>query len=1238
MIDCFKKLHIAAVLGSCLAVSVTASELALDNAHDFAIGKFNGTHGVAVSFNGSNKVVIFNGTPATEYKVWKTVEIPAPWRMRAADIDGDKQDDLVVISSRRTLTLLLSSRNYQALPLKNNNHRNLSALSAQRNADGSWLFGNDASLWLYKDNKLSTGYLYMPGKEMVNNIMIMRRIAGGKEFELAALSKLSRGDSKVSLRTYKGPFPSATVKPQNGKFNTQTIPFAAFRIAACDLNGDGNDELIISDNSSRSIIKSSSGDIELADGGDIAAGEGMFVFYNNRGARVYKGSKPVLIRKFNGRFRSCMIKDGFFYGLTENALEIHPLDASVEDRSAKAEADFKELLKKNAASLAAADALANRQKTVAALKARDELLFQNNEAVIAAAQKLLTAPAGSRSGRIAALRAMADIYSGCKFTSNRYAGHGVMMYPPQFFSRYCFNLPEDQVKELEKKHQQALYELLKLKPQDMELRFEIGYTMLMLQKPQEARKQFDVMLATANLSLRHKVLALFGIANCDFMQGKKDAMFKRLEELAAIEVPARMFRYSPPRFARELLTLLRWEFDALRLPQYTGGKPYPEPQQAEYTDRWASAPVVALKLTNIKKDDNRIKFLIHKLGRFGIKVAAKAPYTIELTQNSPDAPAKNAGYKLVIDDKKASIAGKDKAGVFWGIISLLQMTDQQQKSFRIAQVTDYPDTAERGFLFLGDYCTAIELAMFAKMNRIVAQGSPLDNFMELPLTWYFTEEYNKFADSLGMTVYTALRSYFMTPENISTTTEGIFQYHSGILKKIAASRGGVDLHYDDHRFPANWRDMEKYPIIGELDGQYVNRLYHEVKKSYPDARIIFGPPFYWGPDGPANNYGEKREDYLAAIGRNLDKNVDVYWTGPRVRGREKSPEKVKWFADLIQRKPFIFQNAAIYGAAGLHYYCGNPTPYWKTWHYDKFINDIAGFNHNTRISCNGPQPQTAGDCLWNWKAYNAEKSIRRAVDQLYGKGVYEVIMPGTEALNKVDRFRWQGWNINDAVNSKKTIEESIRIAEDAWKKATKMNPRNFAIVPTHYPEGLEGIKDFLKKMNDPNSTMFTKFVKELPAVQAQAVKEVSFDTAKGDLLRSPADFGGSGGLMVYGFRSEARLCTILRGRQTPNQHLTFNFECDPFPPEGNYELWISGQNHNRPDKFRLRVIINNQKAWEGNVSFPTSGWSVMKVNLPFALLKRNNAITLLSCVPGDATDGPPWVLINYVVIRKSTSK
>ena len=80
----------------------------------------------------------------------------------------------------------------------------------------------------------------------------------------------------------------------------------------------------------------------------------------------------------------------------------------------------------------------------------------------------------------------------------------------------------------------------------------------------------------------------------------------------------------------------------------------------------------------------------------------------------------------------------------------------------------------------------------------------------------------------------------------------------------------------------------------------------EVKAEYPKHFMQFCPPFYWGPDG-RHRYPDNREKYLRSL-RKLPPETMICWTGPRVVSHKKSPSAVKWYTDLIGRRPILFQN------------------------------------------------------------------------------------------------------------------------------------------------------------------------------------------------------------------------------------------------------------------------------------------------------------------------------------------
>ena len=130
--------------------------------------------------------------------------------------------------------------------------------------------------------------------------------------------------------------------------------------------------------------------------------------------------------------------------------------------------------------------------------------------------------------------------------------------------------------------------------------------------------------------------------------------------------------------------------------------------------------------------------------------------------------------------------------------------------------------------------------------------------------------------------------------------------------RYAASFGaGIWFDEDDSRYPMRPEDVAAFGTSDKLDAKYLDGLYKEVKAEYPGFRMTFGPPFYFGPDAPLDKlvYPEPRDTYLRSVGEFLDPEVDVYWSGPRVKSAKFTPEKIKWFSDYIGRKQVVYHNS-----------------------------------------------------------------------------------------------------------------------------------------------------------------------------------------------------------------------------------------------------------------------------------------------------------------------------------------
>lgn len=74
------------------------------------------------------------------------------------------------------------------------------------------------------------------------------------------------------------------------------------------------------------------------------------------------------------------------------------------------------------------------------------------------------------------------------------------------------------------------------------------------------------------------------------------------------------------------------------------------------------------------------------------------------------------------------------------------------------------------------------------------------------------------------------------------------------------------------------------------------------------SRVIMCPSYY--SDDPILDrvFGSRPQDYLNDLGKNLDQAVEVFWTGEEVISRQFSTGHLERIENLIQRRPFIWDN------------------------------------------------------------------------------------------------------------------------------------------------------------------------------------------------------------------------------------------------------------------------------------------------------------------------------------------
>jgi hyaluronoglucosaminidase len=119
---------------------------------------------------------------------------------------------------------------------------------------------------------------------------------------------------------------------------------------------------------------------------------------------------------------------------------------------------------------------------------------------------------------------------------------------------------------------------------------------------------------------------------------------------------------------------------------------------------------------------------------------------------------------------------------------------------------------------------------------------------------------------------------------------------------------------------------ERLALFDDLGVQDLAILFDDMRGDKPDlaarqaevvafaadhsaaSRLIVCPSYY--SDDPVLDrvFGRRPERYLEDLGRLLDPEVEIFWTGEEVCSREISPGHLRRVADAIGRKPFLWDN------------------------------------------------------------------------------------------------------------------------------------------------------------------------------------------------------------------------------------------------------------------------------------------------------------------------------------------
>ncbi|HRU06302.1 MAG TPA: beta-N-acetylglucosaminidase domain-containing protein [Candidatus Brocadiia bacterium] len=699
--------------------------------------------------------------------------------------------------------------------------------------------------------------------------------------------------------------------------------------------------------------------------------------------------------------------------------------------------------------------------------------------------------------------------------------------------------------------------------------------------------------------------------------------------------------------------------DPWTAPIYTGAI-YPAPRKAAYQDRFISLANTGLLLgPELNTGDPRVALLRERIERYGGKVGVAKSSSDDfgafvLVGASPEAapllagrkaPDKPQGYLIAQARSNGKpvilLAGRDSQGLAWAVMSLMQLITVRDgaAAAQAAEVEDWPAALARGAIpntlgvdasALGGgalYPRAKILAQF-KLNFLIFQSGVIGYRgakWRQPLSAETREDLRRTGEllnPLGIRWSVDLR---LVGDNATVRcgSDEDFAIVWAFAEAVAGAGADVGVHFDDHRFPLRDEDQKRFGSAREADIFFINRLHKALNEKYPGRRIVFCPPFYWGPAGSCA-YSESREEYLSALGLRVPADVSVFWTGPRVKSGKTTQEDVAWITKLIRRKPLFWLNAFPTPHPYGRFYGADPID-WAAYAYDAKLvtSDVEAWTWNSQALI---PTLTTSDYQWNPDGYDAKRSVEQAAKMFAGPETWPALQEFNQRMAWFTQF---GLRVSPlAAKSLPEIEQRLKAAQEA-----------LARVEARYPAAVKAWLGLDARLNEHRN--FAGRVKKNPNLaradkdeeetRALAVKEAGL--AKTDTLLTAHDFAGGGNPRKYGVRCEPRVATWVYGARSSVPAMRAEFEIDPFPPEAGYKLFICGQDDEAPAACRIRIRVNDTVIFEGPNTFETGKWLLREFDIPAKALLRKNKLSIESMEDTAHYGGPPFFMLNYAIVR-----
>ena len=383
-------------------------------------------------------------------------------------------------------------------------------------------------------------------------------------------------------------------------------------------------------------------------------------------------------------------------------------------------------------------------------------------------------------------------------------------------------------------------------------------------------------------------------------------------------------------------------------------------------------------------------------------------------------------------------------------------------------------------------------------------------------------------------------------------------------------------------------DAARFGTLEAAQVYFVNRLWHDMKKLRPRPRLIFCPSTYLTADAA------QHLDYITTIGRGIDPEVMMFWTGPQCCSASITAEDARAFGKWIRRKPFVWDNYPVNDMYAwrpllgplrnrsadlgreVSGYIANPMKQWRISTIPltttaAYLNDPDGYDPDRAI-------ETA---IKSFPA-DQQRAVRLLVE-LYGSSFWGE--PGFPP-------------------------QPQKLGRD---EAARVLPRYRALCrELARCEGLADVWEEVKATVEGDIAWL-----ERRSMDRRTQSPLS---ARGD------DFEGGAG-SVFGYRRYDRAVNYVYARPTGYDTMSAVFYLDDVPV-GGAALRLVGRNGDTGKPARVRITLNDMALVDGDAVFGWADFETRTFEIPASALKPGADTLVIANLEGEGVPGmPPWFMV-----------